>query len=150
MEIPVNFLMWITAALPIIILLVLMVKFQWGAVQAIPVGLFAAIIVSLTLYKADIPLIAMGCAKGIWSALSILIVVWPAILAYEIANEARAFTVFQAGLRKFAPNELLQILIFSWVFGSFLQGITGFGVPVAVGASDATGIRATSPPKAVA
>ena len=53
MEIPVNFLMWITAALPIIILLVLMVKFQWGAVQAIPVGLFAAIIVSLTLYKED-------------------------------------------------------------------------------------------------
>lgn len=140
MEIPVNFLMWITAALPIIILLVLMVKFQWGAVQAIPVGLFAAIIVSLTLYKADIPLIAMGCAKGIWSALSILIVVWPAILAYEIANEARAFTVFQVGLRKFAPNELLQILIFSWVFGSFLQGITGFGVPVAVGAPLLVGI----------
>lgn len=140
MEIPVNFLMWITAALPIIILLVLMVKFQWGAVQAIPVGLFAAIIVSLTLYKADIPLIAMGCAKGIWSALSILIVVWPAILAYEIANEAQAFTVFQVGLRRFAPNELLQILIFSWVFGSFLQGITGFGVPVAVGAPLLVGI----------
>jgi len=132
--------MWFTAALPIIVLLALMVKFQWGAVQAAPIGLFVSILVSVTLYKADVPLIAMECAKGIWSAFTVLVVVWPAILIFEVASEAKAFKVFRVGLQKFTPNELLQIIILSWVFISFLQGITGFGVPVAVGAPLLVGI----------
>lgn len=140
MDIPVNPLMWISAALPIIVLLVLMVKFQWGAVQAAPIGLFISIVVSLVLYKADIPLIAMESAKGIWSAFTVLVVVWPAILIFEVASEAKAFKVFRVGMQKFTPNELLQVIILSWVFTSFLQGITGFGVSVAVGAPLLVGI----------
>lgn len=140
MDIPVDLLMWFSAALPIIILLILMVKFQWGAVQAAPIGLFVSIIVSLTLYKADIPLVAMECAKGIWSAFTVLVVVWPAILIFEVASEARAFKVFRVGMQRFTPNELLQVIILSWVFASFLQGITGFGVSVAVGAPLLVGI----------
>lgn len=140
MNIPVNVIMWISAALPIIVLLVLMVKFQWGAVQAAPIGLFISVIVGIVLYKADLLLIAMESAKGIWSAFTVLVVVWPAILIFEVASEAKAFKVFRVGMQKFTPNELLQVIILSWVFTSFLQGITGFGVSVAVGAPLLVGI----------
>lgn len=140
MEIPVSVLMWIMAALPIIVLMLLMIKFQWGAAEAAPIGLFISMVVGITLYKADIPLIAMESAKGIWSALVVLIVVWPAILIFEVASEAKAFSVFRVGMQKLTPNELLQVIILSWVFISFLQGITGFGVPVAVGAPLLVGI----------
>lgn len=140
MNIPVNFLMWFSAALPIIVLLVLMVKYQWGAVEAAPIGLFVSMLVGLVLYKADIPLLAMESAKGIWSAFTVLIVVWPAILIFEVASEAKAFKVFRVSMQKFIPNELLQVIILSWVFTSFLQGITGFGVSVAVGAPLLVGI----------
>ncbi len=34
MNIPVNIFMWLLACLPIIVLLVLMIKFQWGATDA--------------------------------------------------------------------------------------------------------------------
>lgn len=34
----------------------------------------------------------------------------------------------------------MQILIFGWVFVSFLQGVTGFGVPIAIGAPLLIGI----------
>ena len=43
-------------------------------------------------------------------------------------------------MQRLLPNELLQILAMGWVFESFLQGITGFGVPVAVGAPLLIGI----------
>ena len=38
------------------------------------------------------------------------------------------------------PNELLLVLALGWILESFLQGITGFGVPVAVGAPLLIGI----------
>ena len=69
MNIPTNLFMWIMAFLPIIALLVLMIKFQWGATEAAPVGLLITIITGIVFYKADIKLIAAESAKGIWLSL---------------------------------------------------------------------------------
>lgn len=140
MNVPVNVATWLIAAMPIIALLVLMVKFQVGAAKAAPIGILIAFISSVTVFKAGLPLICYESIKGVWSALSVLIVVWPAILLYELVNEANAFQVFKSGFQKFSPNELIQILLIARIFASFLQGITGFGVPVAVAAPLLTGI----------
>ncbi len=132
--------MWIMAFLPIVVLLVLMMKFKWGATEAAPVGLMITIFTGMTLFKADVQLIASESAKGIWNAMIILLIVWTAILMYQVGDEAKAFQVIRNGMRKLLPNELLLVLAMGWVFESFLQGITGFGVPVAVGAPLLIGI----------
>jgi lactate permease len=132
--------MWIMAVLPIFVLLVLMIKFQWGATEAAPIGLMIAVINGVLFYKADFFLIASESAKGIWNAIVVLIIVWTAILLYEVASEAKAFITFRKGMQKLLPNELLQVIAMGWVFVSFLMGITGFGVPVAVGAPLLVGI----------
>lgn len=132
--------MWVLAILPIIVLLVLLIKFQWGATEAAPIGLLITLITGIVFYKADITLIASESAKGIWNALIILLIVWTAILMYQVGDEAKAFLVIRNGMRKLLPNELLLVLAMGWIFESFLQGITGFGVPVAVGAPLLIGI----------
>lgn len=143
MNIPTNLFMWIIAALPIITLLVLMIKFQWGATEAAPIGLIIAVITGIIFYKADILLLATESAKGIWSSVVVLTIVWPAILLFEVVDEAKGFAVIRKGMQKLLPNELLQLLAMGWVFVSFLMGITGFGVPVAVGAPLLVGIGVT-------
>ena len=50
MNIPVNFAMWGMAMLPIIVLIVLMIKFHWGATEAAPVGLLVTILSALRVY----------------------------------------------------------------------------------------------------
>ncbi len=140
MNIPINLFMWIMAFLPIIVLLILMIKFNWGATEAAPVGLMITIVTGLVFFKANIRLIASESAKGVWNALIILIIVWTAILMYQVGDEAKAFLVIRNGMRKLLPNELLLVLAMGWIFESFLQGITGFGVPVAVGAPLLIGI----------
>lgn len=140
MSIPVNVPMWAAAVLPIVLLLVLMVKLNWPAAKAAPVALAVAVIVSLTLYRTDIVTVGLESLKGVWSALVILIVVWPAIIIYEITNEAQAFDALKLGIRKMSPHELIQMMALGWIFPSFLQGITGFGVAVAVGAPLLCGI----------
>lgn len=139
-SIPVTIVMWIAASSPIVALLFLMVKLQWGAAKAAPVGLALAAVVALVLYRADGQLLFLETLKGMWGSLTVLITIWPAILIYEVTHEADAFNVFRRGLQKISPNELLQVLTFGWVFVSFLQGVTGFGVPVAVGAPLLIGI----------
>ncbi len=139
-SIPVSIVMWIAASLPIVALLFLMVKLQWGAAKAAPMGLVLAAVVALVLYKANGQLLFFETLKGVWGSLTVLITIWPAILIYEVTHEAEAFNVFRRGLQRISPNELLQVLTFGWVFVSFLQGVTGFGVPVAVGAPLLIGI----------
>lgn len=140
MNIPLNFGMWILAALPIVTLIVLMLKFQWSATKAAPLTLAVAVVTGVIFYKADLMLVLCESGKGIWNALTILLIVWTAILLYQVGNEANAFSVIRSGMRRLFPNELLLILVIGWVLGSFLQGITGFGVPVAVGAPLLIGI----------
>lgn len=140
MTVPTDLLHWILAFLPILVLLVLMIRFRWRATEAAPVGVLTAAMIAVTAFRANIPLLATESVKGIWSALVVLIVIWPAILLYEVSNEADAFSVIRAGVRRLLPNELLRILGIGLCFVGFLIGITGFGVPVAVGAPLLVGI----------
>ena len=59
MNIPVNAFTWIMAAVPILVLLVLMVKFQMGAVKAAPIGLFTAAVSAMIIFK-------QGCLILVW------------------------------------------------------------------------------------
>ncbi len=140
MNIPINLFTWIAAFMPVIVLLILMIKYNWGATEAAPIGLLVTMLTAVIIFKADIKLIAVESAKGVWNSLIILIIVWTAILMYQVSEEAEAFLAIRNGMRKLLPNELLLILAMGWIFESFLQGITGFGVPVAVGAPLLIGI----------
>ncbi|WP_291402184.1 L-lactate permease [Acidaminobacter sp.] len=140
MDLPVTLWMWLLALSPVFILLILMLRFNWGAADAAPIGVVTASVVAFIFYGADFNLLALESAKGIWNAIIVLFVIWPAILLYEVTYAAGAFEVFKRGMQKFTPNELLQIMTLGWVFTSFLQGITGFGVPVAVAAPLLAGI----------
>lgn len=140
MNIPVNALMWFAAVLPIAALLILMVRFQWGAVKAAPVGLCFAATSAVIFYKAGGQLLGIEALKAIWNALSIILVIWTAILIYEVTNEAKAFKVLKESMKSITPNELIRVFGVGMVFSSFLQGVTGFGVPVAVTAPLLMGI----------
>jgi lactate permease len=140
MNLPINIIMWTIAVLPIVILLVLMVKFQWGASKAAPIGLIITIISSVVFFKAGITIIGTELLKALWNALTVIIIIFTAILMYEVTNEAKAFKVLKNSMEKITPNELLRIIGIGIVFASFLQGVTGFGVPVAVTAPLLIGI----------
>ncbi len=132
MQLPVSLVTWLSAVLPIAVLLILLIKFQWGVAEASPVGLAIAFVTGWAVFGGSFLLLAGELAKGIWSGIAVMAVVVPAILIFEVTDEAKAFESFRRGMQKFSPNELLQVLTVGWVFASFLQGVTGFGVPVAI------------------
>ncbi|NIP28300.1 MAG: L-lactate permease, partial [Phycisphaerae bacterium] len=65
-------------------------------------------------------------------ALFVLYIIWMALLLYHTINEAGAITLIGRELPRLAQSRTTQALLLGWVFGSFLQGASGFGVPAAV------------------
>lgn len=112
--------------------MVLMVLLRWTAPQAGMFGMFAAAGVSLFAFQTPLETLAVGGAKGIWDAVFILYVVWPALLLYQVTDQAGGYEALRQGITRFSRNELFVVLALGWVFSSFLQGIAGFGTPIAV------------------
>lgn len=129
---PVYLLYVLLALLPIAVLLILLLVLEWSAPEAGAAGLFTAALVGLLAFRMPLDTLAAASAKGIWDAVFILYVVWTALLLYHIAARAGAFDALRQGLMRFSRNELFLVLVFGWVFVSFLQGVTGFGTPVAM------------------
>lgn len=139
-QLPVNVGYWLLAFTPLVVLLVLLVGLKWKAAQAASGGLFITVILAMLAFRTGPFTMAVATGKGIWDALFILLVIWPALLLYEASEEAGAFRVFRADIEGFTESRLVLVLALGWVFASFMQGIAGFGVPVAVVAPLLVGI----------
>jgi lactate permease len=133
MSIPVNFLTWICALLPILAILILMVYFKWSASKAGCVGWFIAMIVALTVFKDNLNNVAFSNARGMVMAFYVLYIIWGALFLYHVVDEVGGIESIGATFVEMTRNRILQLLMVGFAFVTFLQGVAGFGVPVAVG-----------------
>lgn len=117
---------------PILIILVLMVGFRWGAARAGAAGYLSSLIIALSFFGTGPELLAYAHAKALLLTIDVLMIIWAAFLLYRVADEAGAIQTIGQALPLLTPDRALQALIIGWVFASFLQGVGGFGVPVAV------------------
>lgn len=138
--VPITVGYWLVALVPLATLLVLLVWLRWTAAQAGAAGFFVAAVLAWLVFRADFQTLAVATGKGIWDAIFILAVVWPALLLYEMIERAGAFDVFRDSMESYTKSKLLLVLAFGWVFASFLQGIAGFGAPIAIVAPLLVGI----------
>lgn len=132
LQVPIDGFHWALAIVPLVLLLILLVGLQWQAPEAGPVGMFVAAAIALVAFQTPWEGLAIATAKGIWDAIFILYVVWPALLLYHVIKRGGGFVALEEGIQRFSDNDLFLVLAFGWVFASFLQGIAGFGTPIAV------------------
>lgn len=128
----VDFLNWLISVLPIAMLIILMTVFHCSATKAAGMTLIAALATSVIFFGADMRLLMFETLKGSWNTATVLYIIFPAILLYEVIENAGCIEAINDGVGRVSPNELFKILSVGWVFAGFLQGITGFGVPVAI------------------
>lgn len=120
------------ASLPIIVVLYLMIGRKWGGSKAGIAGWITSVLVAVLFFGAGISLLFVAWIKAILLAFFVLYIIWMALLLYHTVNEAGAITAIGIELPGIAPDKPAQALLLAWIFGSFLQGATGFGVPAAV------------------
>lgn len=123
---------WLLCLAPVAVLFVGIAIARVKVPVAAGAGLAAALLTAVMIGSAGSEQLLDGTSTGISAALSILYAVWPAMFLYDIMREAGAFSVLRSFAESATQDMLALILLFGWVFSSFLQSITGFGVPVAV------------------
>lgn len=123
---------WVFAFLPIALVLGLMVGLRWSGVRAGLTGWVAALLIAALRFGAGADLLLWAQVRGIFYTLFVLYVIWPALLFYRVTDEAGAVAAVGRGLPHLTSDRALQAMILGWAFSTFLQGIGGFGVPVAV------------------
>lgn len=129
-----NLLTWLLALSPVLMVLVLMLGFKWGGSRAGAAAWFVTIIIAVVFFGSGLELIAYSLIKAIFLSVDVLLIIWTALLLFHIADEAGAVAAVGSALPRLTPNRMLQGLLLGWIFASFLQGMGGFGVPVAVAA----------------
>jgi len=122
----------IFATLPIILILILMVGYRWGAARAGAAGYITALIIAIALFGANAPLLGYAHTKAILLTFDVLYIIWAAYLLYRVSDEAGAIEIIGEALKQLTSDKGMQAILIGWVFASFLQGTGGFGVPVAV------------------
>jgi lactate permease len=132
MQLPVDLLHWTLSALPILALAFFMVQLRWGAQQAGAMGALVVMVIALLFFRMPLDGLAVAGAKGVWDAISILLVIWPALLLYQVMRRAGGYEAMRRGITAMSRNELFIIVALGWVFTSFLQSIDGFGTPIAI------------------
>lgn len=129
---PLSPLTWSAAALPLALILLLMVRFRWGGGRAGPTGALCAVLGAVLFFGADSSLLGAALWKGVILSFHVLYIIWPALLLYHVVEGSGAIRSIGAGVATLTEDHILQLLILGFAFSSFLQGVAGFGVPVAV------------------
>jgi lactate permease len=125
----ISFLM---AVIPILLILILMLGLRWGAVNASIAGYLAALAIAIFYFGGGGQLLAYAHIKALLSSLDVLLIIWAAFLFFRVTDEAKAITNLGEALPHLTADRGMQALVIGWGFASFLQGVGGFGVPVAV------------------
>ncbi len=98
----------------------------------VPPADLSALIIAVLAFGSGLELVAYAHVRALLLTLDVLLVVWAAFLLYRVADEAGAIQTIGNALPHLTADRGMQALIIGWAFASFLQGVGGFGVPVAV------------------
>ncbi len=129
---PVTGSTWLLALLPIATVLGLMVGRRWGGDRAGPIGWAVALLLAWLRFGAGPEVLLYSQLRGLLLSLYVLYIIWMALLLYRIVDEAGAIAAIGQGLTRLTAEPTMQLLLLSWVFGAFLQGVSGYGVPIAI------------------
>ncbi|WP_037200354.1 L-lactate permease [Rhodopirellula baltica] len=122
----------LVALVPILTVGVLLVGLRWPAARAMPVAFFLTAALSALVWQVPILQVAAASIKGVIIAVSLLFIVFGAILLLESLTVSGAISTIRSSFSNLSPDARVQAIIIAWLFGSFIEGAAGFGTPAAV------------------
>src|SRR5471032_1630252 len=121
------------AAIPVVILLVLIASGKVKAHLAAIIALVAAIVVAVVAFTMPSGLALRASILGLVAGFfPIGWIVLNVIFLYRLSVEKGSFELLQRTIGGVSPDRRIQLLLIAFSFGAFFEGASGFGTPVAV------------------
>ena len=131
----------LVAALPLVVLAVLLAVVRAAPWKAAVAGAATAFALAWLVWRMPLGLAVSaathGMAFGLWP---ISWVVLNAVFFYNLTVASGDFDVIRRSLARLTDDRRIQALLVAFCFGALVEGIAGFGAPVAISAAMLAGL----------
>jgi lactate permease len=124
------------AALPVVVLLgsigIIGMRIHFAAL----LGLAAALVIAMGVYR--MPMRMAGATALYGAAYGLFPIGWlilNVMFLYYLTVRKGHFEILRNSLARVAPDPRIQVILVAFSFGAFIEGVAGFGAPVAITAA---------------
>ena len=131
------FLSFVVGFIPIIVVLVLLGIVRRPAWQAALAGLIVALIFAIFIWQMPVQQAVSSTLNGmVFAIFPVMWIVWNAMWLYNIAVRSGKFELFRRWMVYNVPSDKrILLLLIGFSFGALMEGVAGFGTPVAIGSA---------------
>ncbi|MCP2040875.1 lactate permease [Neisseria sp. HSC-16F19] len=122
------------AVAPIFTVFLFLVVMRRSATLSMGLAYAVTALLALFVWGAPGNKVAAATVNGVIVALTVLFIVFGAVLLLNTLRESGALKAIRRGFMDISPDRRVQVIIVAWLFGSLIEGSSGFGTPSAVGA----------------
>ena len=123
----------IVAALPLVVLFVLLGVLRMRAWLASVIGLAVALVVAVAFYSMPVgDAVNSGLLGAAFGFFPIMWIVINAIWIYNLTVETGHFDVLRRSFASISDDQRIQAIIIAFCFGALMEALAGFGTPVAI------------------
>ena len=119
---------------PILLAGVFLVGMRWSAKRSMPIVFVATVLIALFAWEMPFNRVLASTFQGLSVTASILWIIFGAILLLNTLKHSGALKVIKLGFTNISTDRRVQVIIIAWLFGSFIEGASGFGTPAAIAA----------------
>lgn len=122
------------ALLPIALGGTLLVGFRIAAKHAMPAAYVAAAAVGLWAWQMSPARVAAASVQGLFLTFDLLFIIFGALLLLHALERSGGVAAIRRSFHGISDDRRVQVVIVCWLFGSFIEGASGFGTPAAIAA----------------
>ena len=124
----------LVAAIPLVIVLILMGGLRKSGLFSSLWGLAAAAALAIFVWHMPVPLAAASTVYGgVYAIWPILWIVFCALWLYNLTVDTGKFEMLRTWIEQHVSSDpCVQVILVAFCFGALLEGTAGFGAPVAV------------------
>jgi lactate permease len=111
---------------------VLLVGLGWPARRAMPLVYIVTAAIALIFWGVSFNRVAAATLEGLIITVQVLWIIFGALLLLNTLKHSGGIASIRSGFARISPDRRVQVILIAWLFGSFIEGASGFGTPAAV------------------
>ena len=100
--------------------------------RAMPIAYLVTVVIALLVWQVPLNWVAASTIQGLFIAVEILYIVFGAVLLLNVLQASGALQAIRQSLLSISGDRRVQVIIIAWLFGSFIEGASGFGTPAVI------------------
>ncbi|REH95709.1 L-lactate permease [Staphylococcus felis] len=121
------------ASIPIVLFLLCLTVFKMKGIYAALTTLIVTIVIAAFIFKLPFGIVTGGMVEGFYQGiLPIGFIVMMAVWLYKVTVDTGQFATIQDSITSISEDQRIQLLLIGFSFNAFLEGVAGFGVPIAI------------------